>query len=85
MLIYILLWGYLSYVVICSIAIFYLKLDGACPDFQTLSYIYSMTDMNWFGCFLIYLVQIFVFPIWWLCHIVYAFMYWICHVGREEN
>ena len=53
--------------------------------FKTLRYFYDKGKLNWFGCLMAYLVQVFFFPHWWVCHMIYVTIYWLCHVGRRKE
>lgn len=55
--------------------------------------LYSETEMNWFGCILVWMFILLVNPIWWilvrlfeyLINITIKFISWLIHVGRKER
>ena len=55
--------------------------------------LYSETEMNWFGCIVVWIFILLVNPVWWilvrlleyLISIAIKFINWLMHVGRKER
>lgn len=77
-----LLMAYIVLTVFTTWCAFKSVLDGC--SFETLKKIHDDSDMNWFGCLLLYILLIIIFPVWWVCHIIHVFVYWMTHVGRRQ-
>ena len=46
---------------------------------------YERTEMNWFGCILVWLMTIILNPIYVAGMYLSKPIYWLCHVGRIKN
>lgn len=80
---YILLLCYIVFIVGTTWVSFKFVVEDG-DSFETLKHIYDTSNMNLFGCLLQYISNILFFPVWWVCHIIYAFVNWLIHVGRRD-
>lgn len=48
---------------------------------QSPSKIYETSKLNWFGVIMLWLLWVFLFPINYICYIVW----WIFHAGRDDG
>ena len=46
--------------------------------------IYVCTDINWFGCFLVWLLYVIFNPIYAICFFIYRLIYWLFRRDRRK-